>query len=114
MGLVMATNPQFYTSRTWRKFRQYVITISGGECNRCKRIFTDTSELEVHHINYLKGNDYNDPVKAYSKDNVEVICHDCHNREHGRFGHQRAKEVILVYGPPLSGKSSFVKENKLL
>ena len=104
----MPSNPRFYTGRTWRKFREVMIAKSNGECNRCHQVFNDTSKLEVHHINYLKGNDFNDPTKALSEDNVEVICHACHNNEHDRFANR--KEVILVYGPPLSGKTSYVKQ----
>jgi adenylate kinase family enzyme len=101
---------KFYTSRTWRAFRELVIIENGGVCNRCHKVFTDTSQLEVHHIKHLKGNDYDDYNKTLNKENVEVICHQCHNEEHGRF--ITHKEVILVYGPPLSGKSTYVKENK--
>ncbi len=106
----MPTNPKFYTGRTWRKFRQVMIAESNGQCNRCKQVFSDTSKLHVHHIKYLKGDDYDDPTVAFAKDNVEVICHTCHNAEHDRFANR--KEVILVFGPPLSGKSSYVKEMK--
>lgn len=106
----MPTNPKFYTGRMWRKFREVMITKSNGQCNRCHQVFSDSSKLEVHHINHLKGNDYDDPTKAYAEDNVEVICHSCHNYEHDRFANR--KEVILVYGPPLSGKSSYVKDMK--
>lgn len=108
----MPTNPKFYTSRTWRKFRELVITRSEGMCSKCHKVFPDTSQLEVHHKKYLKNDDFNKPELAYNLDNVEVICHECHNKEHSRFGYDSPKEVILVYGPPLSGKTTFVKENK--
>jgi hypothetical protein len=81
-------------------------------CSKCHKVFPDTSQLEVHHKKYLKNDDYNKPELAYNIDNVEVICHECHNKEHSRFGYDSPKEVILVYGPPLSGKTTFVKENK--
>ncbi len=101
---------KFYTSKTWREFRSYIISKNGGICNRCGKIFTDTSKLEVHHIHYLRDEDYNNPTKTLSEDNVEVICHECHNAEHGRF--VKNQEVILVFGPPLSGKTSFVQSIK--
>ncbi len=101
---------KFYTSRSWRSFRETVIIDNGGVCNRCHKVFTDTSQLEVHHIKHLKQHDYLDYSKTFNKDNVEVICHKCHNDEHGRF--IANKEVILVYGPPLSGKTTYVKANK--
>ena len=101
---------RFYTSSQWRKFRKYIIDKNGGICNRCGTIFTDTSKLEVHHINYLRDEDYKNPTKTLSEDNVEVVCHQCHNEEHGRF--VKDQEVILVFGPPLSGKTTFVKSIK--
>lgn len=106
----MPSNPKFYTSRTWRKFREYVITKNNGQCSRCGQIYTDTSQLELHHIKYLEGNDYHDPTKAFNEDNIEVICHTCHNKEHDRF--RTRKEVYIVFGPPLSGKTTYVRENK--
>jgi predicted kinase len=101
---------RFYTSSQWRKFRKYIIDKNGGICNRCATIFTDTSKLEVHHISYLREEDYKNPTKTLSEDNVEVVCHQCHNEEHGRF--VKDQEVILVFGPPLSGKTSFVRSIK--
>lgn len=101
---------KFYTSRTWRAFRESVIIENGGVCSRCHKVFTDTSQLEVHHIKHLKQHDYQDYSKSFNKDNVEVICHQCHNDEHGRF--ITNKEVFLIYGPPLSGKTTYVKEMK--
>ncbi|MFH2116756.1 MAG: HNH endonuclease [Bacillota bacterium] len=87
-----------------------MIIESGGVCNRCHKVFTDTSQLEVHHIKHLKGDDHNDATKAFNQHDIEVICHTCHNEEHGRFVSK--KEVYLIYGPPLSGKTSYVREMK--
>lgn len=101
---------KFYTSRTWRAFREVLIAENGGVCNRCHKVFIDTSQLEVHHRKHLKGTDYSDYNKTFDRDNLEVICKQCHNDEHGRF--VTNKEVILVYGPPLSGKTSYVREMK--
>lgn len=100
----------FYTCSTWRAVRARKIAESDGICSRCGRVFNDTSKLIVHHKQYLTGDDYNNPSLAYSDDNLEVICLDCHNKEHDRF--KNVKSVHIVFGPPLSGKSSFVKENK--
>ena len=100
----------FYTSSAWRKVRERKIAESGGICCRCGRVFNDTSQLIVHHKQHLKGTDYNDPNKAFNDDNLEVICMDCHNKEHDRF--KTKKHVYIVYGAPFSGKTTFVRENK--
>lgn len=100
----------FYTSKAWRGVRERKIADSGGVCARCGRVFTDTSKLIVHHKRHLKNNDYNNPEVAFADDNLEVICFNCHNEEHDRF--KNIKHVYVVFGPPLSGKSTFVRENK--
>ena len=101
---------KFYTSSTWRKVRERKILESGGVCSHCGRVFTDTSKLIVHHKKHLHGDDYNNPKVAYDDDNLEVICFDCHNKEHDRF--KNIKHVHIVYGAPMSGKKTFVRQNK--
>lgn len=100
----------FYTSSKWLAVRARKIAESGGVCSRCGRVFSDSSKLIVHHKQHLKGNDYNNPSVAFNDDNLEVICVDCHNQEHDRFKNQH--NVYIVFGPPLSGKKTFVKQHK--
>ena len=102
----------FYSSTAsgWLKVRKIAILKSNGLCCKCKKTFTDTSKLIVHHINHLSGNDYNNPEKALNEANLEVMCLACHNIEHDKF--KLKKSVVIVYGPPLAGKSTFVRENK--
>ena len=101
---------KFYTSRAWRRVRDLKIKESGGVCARCGRVFTDTSKLIVHHKNHLKKDDYTNPAKAFDDSNLEVICFDCHNKEHDRF--KFTKNVYIVYGAPFSGKKTYVYANK--
>ncbi|MPN15332.1 hypothetical protein SDC9_162663 [bioreactor metagenome] len=39
---------------------------------------------------------------------IKIVCLKCHNKDHRRFGN--AKHVYLVWGSPLSGKTSMVRQ----
>lgn len=55
-----------------------------GLCERCGQI-----GIEVHHILKLTINNFNDSSVSLNQDNLELLCRDCHNKEHKRF----SKEV---------------------
>jgi 5-methylcytosine-specific restriction endonuclease McrA len=55
-----------------------------GLCERCGQI-----GIEVHHIEKLTINNINDSSVSLNQDNLELLCRDCHNKEHKRF----SKEV---------------------
>jgi 5-methylcytosine-specific restriction endonuclease McrA len=67
---------QLYKTSRWRKVRQLVIARQGGICNRC-----DKPIEEIHHIIALTEENFTDPIIAYSLENLEGLCHDCHNQE---------------------------------
>ena len=51
-------------------------------------------------------NDYN---ISLNPDNIKIVHHKCHNIIHNKLGH-RERSIYLIYGAPLSGKSTYVKE----
>lgn len=67
---------QFYKSKQWRNLRKLVIIKQGGMCNRC-----DSLIEEIHHIIPIDDYNFNDPKIALNIDNLEGLCHDCHNQE---------------------------------
>jgi shikimate kinase len=85
------------------------VIASGGVCARCNKVYADKSKFIVHHIVPLQPGDYTKPELSLNMANLEVLCMDCHNKEHDRFANE--KRVVIVYGAPFSGKSTFVKEN---
>lgn len=105
---------KFYNSKEWRKFRQGLIDERGVICERCHKVITDSSKLHGHHKIELTVNNIFDFDITLNPDNVELICKDCHDKEHERFGYRKhpSKDVIIVYGPPCSGKTTYVLENK--
>ncbi|WP_407702112.1 ATP-binding protein [Tumebacillus lacus] len=47
---------------------------------------------------------------SLNPDKVELICSDCHNQEHARFGYDLRKSVHIIYGPPMAGKKTHVAQ----
>ncbi|MCM1567085.1 MAG: ATP-binding protein [Dehalobacter sp.] len=71
---------------------------------------TRVKELTLHHKIELTPENVQDVLISLNPDNVLVVHHECHNRIHKRFGYHPEHNVFVVFGPPLSGKSSFVHE----
>lgn len=100
---------QFYLSTPWIQLRSNLIIERKATCERCKKVFSDTSKLIGHHKIELTEKNVTDVTISLNKEKIEIICHDCHNKEHRRFGYNTHK-VYLVYGAPLSGKQTFVNQ----
>lgn len=107
----MANLHSFYVSRPWQDLSYRLKVERGGRCERCGWTAATKDEwakLIAHHRTELNADNVNVPAIALNPDNVEILCFACHNEEHRRFGHR--KQVYIVYGSPLSGKSTAVKE----
>lgn len=98
----------FYCSIPWRSLSFKLKIERGGKCNRCGRIFDDMKYLIGHHTIELTEANVNDPSVALNEELIEIICHDCHNKEHRRFGHEH--NIYVIYGSPLSGKTTLAME----
>lgn len=99
---------QFYCSKAWRDLSYSLKIAAGGKCNRCGETLLDFSKLIGHHKKELTEDNVDNPEIALNPELIEIICHDCHNKEHRRFGNKQ--NVYIVYGSPLSGKNTLVKE----
>lgn len=99
---------QFYCSKAWRELAFALKVAADGRCARCGEIVIDFAYLIGHHKEELTEENVRDPAVALNPDNVEVICLDCHNKEHRRFGGQH--KVYIVWGSPMSGKSTLVRQ----
>lgn len=100
----MLTLSTFYKSRTWQNFRDRVIFNRTREdglcyCELCGKPITN--KIVCHHIEELTEYNVNDPDISLNEDNISLLHIDCHNKLHDRFQPNK-KEIILVYGPPLS------------
>ena len=99
---------KFYVSRPWRELSFKLKIERGGKCERTGEVFTDMSQLIGHHKIPLTEDNVNDPSITLNPDNVEIISFKEHNKEHRRFGHK--KRIYIVWGSPMSGKSTYVKQ----
>lgn len=98
----------FYASEAWGRLRLALIAERGAICQKCGRV---TSDLQGHHIIELTPENVGDAMVALNPANILLLCRDCHDTVHHRFGHEPEHGVFLVFGPPLSGKTTFVQQN---
>lgn len=102
----------FYASEAWQVFRMVIIAERGLRCEHCGQPVTRASELTLHHIIEITPANVHDATITLNPENVLVVHHHCHNQIHQRFGHEPEKGVWIVYGPPLAGKKTYVREHK--
>lgn len=106
---------KFYKSKEWENLLQQLKlerVNSNGElvCEYCGFPIIKKYDCIGHHEIELTDTNVNDLEISLNPDNIKLIHHACHNRIHERFGHDKVKKVYIVYGPPCSGKSSYVNE----
>lgn len=103
----------FYKSPQWRKFREYVISerlSRDGDiiCEHCKKPIINNYDIIAHHCNtYLSESNVNDLDISLNPDNIALVHMACHNKIHFEKGFRR-KSVIVVYGSPAAGKSTYL------
>lgn len=119
----MHTLANFYRSKEWESFRRVVIAQSTDLttgfvlCAHCGKPIVHKYDLVVHHKDPLTEGNVNDAFVALNPDNCECVHFRCHNAIHERWqggngGYKpKPRMVHLVYGAPLSGKSTWVREN---
>lgn len=108
------TLSDFYRSKEWREFRQVVI----AERTKADGFVYDeitgkpivkAYDIILHHKTELTLENVNDYDISLNPDNIQVVSFRTHNEIHARFG-TYTRHVYLVYGCPLSGKTSYVQE----
>ncbi len=108
----------FYRSREWEAFRELVIS------ERTKpdgliydevtgRPILKRYDLILHHKIELTEENVNDYNISLNPDNIMVLSHKSHNTIHNRFCGTKVRRVFLVWGAPLSGKTSYVRDAHL-
>lgn len=70
----------FYKSNAWYLARTLKVNSTDGKCERCCAIGE-----EVHHIIRLTISNVHDYEVSLNQDNLELLCKNCHNKEHKRF-----------------------------
>ncbi len=72
---------RFYKSDSWHLARAIVIARANGLCEKCGKVGS-----EVHHIVHLTIENVDDVSVSINPKNLILLCKDCHNKEHHRFG----------------------------
>lgn len=70
----------FYKSKQWLIARTVNIQNANGKCERCGMVAD-----EVHHKIHLTVDNVKDALISLNQNNLELLCKECHNKEHDRF-----------------------------
>lgn len=108
-------NGNFYQSKEWIKLMAVIRMERVNEhgqiiCEHCGKPIVHKYDCIGHHVIELDEHNIHDANIALNPDNIMLLHHKCHNKIHDKLGIYR-KQVYLVYGSPLSGKSTYVHDN---
>ena len=124
----------FYKSDAWQSCRSAYISsrraIDGGMCERCGEALGE----ELHHTTFLTPQNIHDANVTLNSEKLQWLCKDCHFKAHreaimrgfqkrknepiltngvyfGSDGQPHPQRVVIVWGPPASGKTSYIREH---
>lgn len=103
----------FYHSKEWEQLRRMLMlqrTDSQGFiiCAHCGKPIVKKYDCIGHHLQELTESNYRDTSISLNPDNIALVHHRCHNEIHEKAGYKQ-KKVYIVWGSPLSGKSTYVQ-----
>ena len=106
----------FYQSKEWVTLTQIIradrVNAEGFNiCEYCGKPIVRQYDCICHHVEYLTEDNVNDLSISLNPANIQLVHHKCHNIMHDKFGHSK-RAVYIVYGSPLSGKSTYVNDIK--
>ena len=107
---------EFYRSKEWDDFRKIVIADRIRDDGFIYDELTNKPivkayDIILHHIEPLTDENVFDYNISLNPANIMILSFKSHNIIHERLC-KPMREVFLVYGAPLSGKSSWVNENR--
>lgn len=108
------TLSEFYRSKEWTDFRAWLIaerTAADGFVydEITGRPIVKAYDIILHHKIELTLANVNDANITLNPDNIQIVSFKTHNEIHNRFG-RWTRHIYLVYGCPLAGKKTYVKE----
>lgn len=106
---------EFYRSDEWAQFRKIVIAERIKEDGNIYDEVTGKPiikayDLILHHITELTEENVFDYNISLNPKNIMVVSHKTHNMIHDKLGNT-CRKIYIVYGSPLSGKTSWVRDN---
>lgn len=73
---------KFYSSKQWKNCRRAYAKSVNHLCERCLKQGIYKPGVIVHHIKELSPMNIDDPEILTGFDNLELLCRDCHAKEH--------------------------------
>lgn len=106
----------FYQSKEWNKLLQTIKLERVNEdgqiiCAHCGKPIVRKYDCIGHHLIFLNEENVNDAEISLNPDLIQLVHHVCHNKIHNKLGYTK-REVFLVYGSPMSGKTTWVDSVK--
>ena len=101
----------FYRSKEFTNLRLNIIherTTDFLYCEYCHKPILRAYDCIAHHVIHLTEQNYTEANISLNPELIQLVHHRCHNKIHNKLGYSN-REVYLVYGSPLSGKSSYVE-----
>lgn len=103
----------FYKTKLWLDFRAAYIEarlLKDGDyiCDHCGKPIDKSGDIHLHHIEEITEENVYDALITLNPKNIAMVHSGCHNIIEDRFAYQ--KKVYLIYGPPLSGKTTYALE----
>lgn len=104
----------FYHCKPWIKLlTQLKIERLNDEgeliCAYCGKPIVKKYDVIGHHTIELTDENVNDFNISLNPELIDLVHARCHNYIHNKLGYSR-RQIYLVYGAPLSGKTTYVKE----
>lgn len=98
----------FYRSKEWETLRRTIQLERGFVCEMCHKTILRPYDSVCHHVTPLTEDNVNDSTISLNPSNIQLLCHECHNRIHERFGYQpTTRHIYVVHGSPCSGRSDY-------
>lgn len=102
----------FYRSKEWEKLLATIKMerLVDGKviCEHCGKPIIKSYDCIGHHKEPLTEENYIDAGIALNPNNIALVHHKCHNLIHNKLAHT-LRQVFIVYGAPLSGKTTYVR-----
>lgn len=104
---------KFYRSKEWEKLLAVIKmdrAVNGQIiCEHCSKPIVKAYDCIGHHKVPLTEENYTDATISLNPDNIALVHHKCHNLIHNKLSYTM-RQVYIVYGAPLSGKTTYVRD----
>lgn len=80
----MSAFDSFYSSAAWQETRKAFAKSKKYLCERCLARGLIVPGVIVHHKQHINAKNINDPQITLNRDNLQLLCRDCHSEVHRR------------------------------